>query len=120
MSKVSNIFDIIEAGIQAESLRHRAISNNVANLQTPEYRRLDVKFRELLAKALDSPGSVDLSEIEAQLFQPKNTPVKSNGNDVSLEVEIGEMVKNTLRHKTYIRLLQKKYRQMEMAIKVQG
>lgn len=118
MSKINNIVDIIEAGIRAESLRQRAIANNVANLQTPEYRRADIRFKELLAKALDSSGSVDLSEIEAQIYQPKKTAVNSNGNDVSLETEVGEMVKNTLRHKAYIRLLQKKYQQLELAIDV--
>ena len=116
MSKINNIVEIIEAGIKAESLRRKAIANNVANLQTPGYRRVDVKFKELLAKALDSSGTVDLNEIEAQIYQPKNTAVKSNGNDVNMEVEVGEMVKNSLRHKAYIRLLQKKYRQLELAI----
>ncbi len=118
MSKINNIVDIIEAGIKAESLRQKTIANNVANLQTPGYRRVDVKFKELLAKALDSSGSVDLSEIEAQIYQPKTTTVQLNGNDVSLDLEVGEMVKNTLRHKAYIRLLQKKYQQIEWAINV--
>ena len=116
MSKTNNIVDFLDAGIRAEHLRQKAIANNTANLETPGYRRIDVKFEELLAKALDSLGSIDISEIEAQIYQPKRTPVKSNGNDVSLETEIGEMVKNTLRHKAYIRLLSKKYRQMELAI----
>ena len=118
MSKTNNIADFLEAGIRAESLRQKTIANNVANLQTPGYRRVDVKFKELLAKALDSSGDVDLDEIKAQIYQPENTALKSNGNDVSLEVEVGEMVKNTLRHKEYIRLLQKKYRQLELAINV--
>ena len=118
MSKVSNIFDIIEVGIKAESLRNKAIANNLANLQTPGYRRVDVRFKELLAKALDSSGTVDLSEVEPQLYQPENTAVKSNGNDVNLDAEVGEMVKNSLRHKAYIRLLQKKYQQIELAINV--
>ena len=39
-------------------------------------------------------------------------------DDVSMEVEIGEMVKNTLRHKMYVRLLQKKYQQIELAMSV--
>lgn len=118
MSKINNIADIIEAGIKAGSLRHKAIANNIANLQTPGYRRVDVKFKELLANALDSSGSVDLSEIEAQIYKPKTTNVKSDGNDVNMEIEIGEMVKNILRHKAYIRLLQKKYQQIELAISV--
>ena len=118
MSKISNILDFLEAGIKAESLRQKAIANNVANLQTSGYRRIDVKFEELLAKALDSSGSANLSEIEAQIYQPKQTLVKSNGNDVNLEAEVGEMVKNSLRHKAYIRLLNKKYKQLELAMSV--
>lgn len=118
MSKVDNIFDVIEAGIRAEKLRQNTISNNVSNLQTPGYRRFDIKFEELLAKAMDSSGSVDLSDVDAEIYRPQNTTVKSNGNDVSLEVEVGEMVKNGLRHKAYIRLLQKKYQQIELAMDI--
>jgi len=118
MAKTSNIVDFLEAGIRAEYLRHEAIASNIANLETPGYRRIDVKFEEQLAKALDSSGSADLDEIEPQIHQPKQTPVKANGNDVSLEVEIGNMVKNTLWHKAYIRLLNKKYSQIQLAIDV--
>ena len=118
MSKTDSIIELIDAGIKAESLRQKAIANNVANLETPGYRRIDVKFEEVLAKSLDSSGKVDLSEIEPEVYQPKKTPLKANGNDVNLESEVGEMIKNSLRHKTFIRLLSKRYKQMEMAINV--
>lgn len=118
MSKTSSIIDFIDAGVRAESLRQKAIASNVANLRTPGYRRIDVKFKELLAKALDSSGAVDFGEIGAEIFQPKRTLVKSNGNDVNLETEVGEMVKNSIRHKAYIRLLHKKYSQIELAMSV--
>ena len=116
MAKTGSIADLLEAGIRAEALRQKAIASNVANLETAGYRRIDVKFEELLAKALNSPGGIDLSELVPQVYQPKQTPVKSNGNDVNLETEVGQMVKNTLRHKAYIRLLNKKYAQIESAI----
>ena len=115
---MSNIVGFLEAGIKAESLRQKAITNNVANLRTPGYRRIDVRFEQLLAKALGSDGTVDLSEVIPQIYQPMQTPVKSDGNDVSLEAEVGEMVKNTLKHKAYVQLLKKKYMQMEAAINV--
>ncbi len=79
---------------------------------------MDIRFKELFAKAMDSAGGVDLGKVELGTYQPENTPVKSNGNDVSLEVEVGEMVKNSLRHTTLIRVLQKKYEQMNLAIAV--
>jgi flagellar basal-body rod protein FlgB len=116
MSKTTNIVDFLEAAIRAESLRQKAIANNIANIETPKYLRVDVKFEELLAKAMESPGSIDLKEIEAEVYQPKNTPVKGNGNDVSFESEVGQMIKNSLRHEAYVRLLSKKYKQIELAI----
>jgi flagellar basal-body rod protein FlgB len=118
MSKTDSIIDLIEVGIKAEGLRQKAIANNVANLETPGYRRLDVKFEEVLAKTLDSSDSVDLNNIEPEVYQPKKTPIKNNGNDVNLESEVGAMIKNSLRHKTFIRLLSNRYKQIEMAINV--
>jgi flagellar basal-body rod protein FlgB len=118
MPKTNNIVDLLQAGIHAESLRQKAIANNIANLKTPGYRRIDVRFEQMLAKALNSAKGVDLSEIKPELHQPMQSPVKSNGNDVSLEVEVGEMVKNSLRHKALIRLLSRKLRQIELAVNV--
>lgn len=117
MSK-TNIIEVLEASLGAETLRQKAIASNVANMQTPGYRRIDVKFEKLLAKAMDSDGHIDLEEAEPELYQPKNTKVKSNGNDVNLEVEVGEMVKNSIRHKFIIRMLGKKYKGFDAAINV--
>jgi len=118
MSKTNGIIDIIDAGIKAESLRQKAIANNVANAETPGYRRIDVKFEELLAKNLSRDGAVELTDIQPEIYQPKDTAVKPNGNDVNWQNEVGNMVKNSLRHKAYVRLLEKKYRQIELAMDV--
>jgi flagellar basal-body rod protein FlgB len=118
MSKIEDIVNLIDAGIKAETFRQKAIANNIANLETPGYRRFDVKFEELLAKCLSSSEDFDVGEIEALIYRPKQTPVKSNGNDVNLETEIGQMIKNTFRHKAYVRLLGKKYKQIDMAMDI--
>ncbi|MBP7051054.1 MAG: flagellar basal body rod protein FlgB [Phycisphaerae bacterium] len=116
MSNSVDIVGLLEAGIKAESLRQTAIASNTANIETPGYRRLDVNFEELLTKALKSSDAMDMEDLEPEIYQPLNTPVRSNGNDVNLEAEIGEMLKNSLRHTAYIRLLQKKFAQMERAV----
>jgi flagellar basal-body rod protein FlgB len=113
-----NITNQLEAGLRAEGLREKATASNVANLQTPGYRALDVRFEELLAKALTSGEGADIDDLEGEVFVANATPVKPNGNDVSLEAEVGKMVKNTLRHTAYVRLLGKKYRQIELAMDV--
>jgi flagellar basal-body rod protein FlgB len=116
MSKTNSVTDLIETGIRAENLRQKAIANNISNLETPEYRRFDVRFEELLANAMNSSGSVNLDDIEPELYQPMQTTVKLNGNDVNLESEVGQMIKNSLRHTAFIRLLNKKYKQIESAM----
>jgi len=118
MSKINSIVDVLELGIRAEGLRQSTISSNVANMESPGYRRIDVKFEELLAKALKTGGTVDLKDVEPAMYQPKNTAVRDNGNDVNLEVEVGEMVRNSLRHRAFVRLLDKIYKQMDAAINV--
>lgn len=116
MDKTSSVINFLEAGIKAESMRQRAIASNVANAQTPGYRRIDVNFQDLLSKAIDPNGKVNLKSIEPELYQPQTTPVKNNGNDVTIDYEVGQMVRNSLKHKTYTRLLSKVYKQMEQAI----
>lgn len=47
---VNNVTDLLQSGLKAEMLRQKAIAGNVANMETPNYRRVDVRFEELLAK----------------------------------------------------------------------
>ena len=116
MSNTNSVTDLLNAGIQAENIRQRAIANNFANFETPGYRRVDVKFKELLAACSGSPNAAKLSRAEPEIYEPRQTPVKADGNDTSLEVEVGQMIKNSLRHKTYVLLLKKKASQIELAI----
>jgi flagellar basal-body rod protein FlgB len=63
MDKASSTVDLLAAALTVEVLRQKAIANNIANLETPGYWRGDVKFEELLAKAMDSQGNVDVSKV---------------------------------------------------------
>jgi flagellar basal-body rod protein FlgB len=118
MAETNKITDFLQAALKAENLRQKTIANNIANLQTPGYRSVDVKFEQLLEKALKDVGNFDLRKVAPEIFETKQTPVKSNGNDVNLEVEIGRMVKNSVKHTAYVRLLARIYQQMEHAINV--
>jgi flagellar basal-body rod protein FlgB len=115
----SNVVDVLDAGLRASLLRQKVIANNIANLDTAGYRRNDVKFEELLAEVLDGSDGInraDLERLETEVYRPMSTPVKRNGNDVDLDQEIGELMKSATRHKAYLRLLNKMYNQMELAM----
>jgi flagellar basal-body rod protein FlgB len=118
MPQPVDIVGLLESGIKTEELRQRTIASNIANIETPGYRRLDVRFEELLAKAMKSARSADPDDLEPEVFEPATTPVKSNGNNVNMEMEIGEMLKNSFRQTAFVRLLRKKFAQVEEAVNI--
>jgi flagellar basal-body rod protein FlgB len=120
MAEPVNVLNLLETGIRAEGLRQRLIASNIANIQTPGYRRLDIRFEDLLSKAVTASDGDELAALEPEVYEPRNTPVRANGNDVQLEAEIGQLVKNTLRHSTYARLFRRKLDQIRAAAGVSG
>ena len=107
----------LEAGLKGTTLRQALIANNLANLDTPGFRRSDARFESALAEAIADGKPVDLDDTESWIDVPGTTPVAANGNDVDLDMEVGEMVKNISVYKTYVRLLNRSYRQFDMAMR---
>ncbi len=118
MPQPVDIVGLLSAGIKAEEVRQRTIASNIANIETPGYRRLDVRFEDLLAKALKSARAAEVGSVEPEICQPQSTPIRPNGNDVNMEMEIGEMLKNSARETAFVRLLRKKFSQIENAITI--
>jgi len=113
MARGIDIGEYIAAGIKATGIRSRVISNNIANLSRSGFRRSDVQFDELLAKALEG---AEAPELEKFVYQPKRWPINERGNDVDLDTEIGEMMKNSAKARVYLRTLVKVYDRMELAM----
>jgi flagellar basal-body rod protein FlgB len=116
----STVIKLLETATKAEGLRQQAIASNVANMNTYGYRRIDVNFEKVLKEAIKKDANIDPDKLEYEFFQTQNTPINEFGNDVSLDTEVGEMTENTLKHRTYMLLLKKKYLQMDLATRVQG
>lgn len=116
MIRQPTVTEYLEAALRGASLRQVTIANNIANLNTPNYRRIAVEFEKDLAEAIADGRRINLDEVPMDILQPGNTPVDVQGNDVNLEMEVGEMIKNNAMYKTYMRLLAKVYRQMKLAI----
>ena len=114
----STVMDLLAAGMRAESLRQQTIANNIANMNTDGFRRSEINFEEILTKALDKQGPFDPDALTSEAFQPKETPINEFGSDVSLNTEVGEMAKNSIRHRAYMLVLKKKYQQIDAAMKL--
>jgi flagellar basal-body rod protein FlgB len=114
------LIEYLETALRASSLRSKVIANNIANIGTEGFRRSTVDFEQLLGEAMGSRRPGDLADVSPVLQQPMTTAVNEYGSDVDLDAEFGEMVKNTVKEKTYMRLLIRTYRQADQAMQTSG
>ena len=119
MPSLNSQFDVLGRLIDATEVRHRAISNNIANVNTPNYRRMDVEFEEQLARELSSPtntnGTSRMTAKPEMVLTPGLT-ARADGNNVDIDREIGQLNKNAMLQQTYVQLLSTYLEQMRLAI----
>lgn len=119
MIQDKTVINLLETAMTAEGLRQQAVASNVANINTNGYRRVDVNFEAALTKAMSKTENPTGDAIKMEFYETKNSPINEFGNDVNLDSEVGEMVKNSLKHHAYMSLLKKKYQQMDNASRIQ-
>jgi flagellar basal-body rod protein FlgB len=87
--------------LDTSSMRHRVIAQNIANVNTPGYSRLELTFEDQLTAELQGASGRPVPRIVASTT---NEP-RADGNNVSLEQEISDLNKNTLLYNTAAQLL---------------
>jgi flagellar basal-body rod protein FlgB len=112
----SDAIDYLQAGLRATAMRQAAIAGNIANLQTPGYRRGVAAFEQALAEALHGEDAAALDSVDVAILRPGGPMGDSGVNDVSLDQEVADMVQNSAVSKTYLRILGKLMKQMELAV----
>lgn len=113
---------LVHSALNASDLRQKAISNNLANVNTAGYKVDKVEFEDKLRQAITADGGLSLSRTnDKHLFgngvtnmQPEvkkrlNTSVKENGNNVDVDIEMTEKAANELYYNTLIKQLNGKY-----------
>jgi flagellar basal-body rod protein FlgB len=83
------------------TLRQEAIAANLANVETPNYRRVDVapQFEAQLKAAIASRDLERLRTMEPGIgVDPSATPRRRDGNTVDLEGELVRLNRNSLEH----------------------
>jgi flagellar basal-body rod protein FlgB len=109
-------FTLLSKLLEGASLRHRVIANNVANVNTPGYRRLEVSFEDQLAQQLHSGRAEALAPVEPQVVETAGGPERADGNNIDIDLEMGELNKNTLLYNAYVQILASKMATMKSAI----
>ena len=94
-------------------LRAQVHAGNIANQNTPGYRAKAVAFDEAFQQAMAGDG--DAGEVEPQIFEPKNTAVQADGNDVAVGKEIIQAAENQTLYNAYIAMARGKIRLLTIA-----
>ena len=105
--------------LDATVLRHQAIANNLANLETPNYRRVDLSptFQAELRRVVTSGDARQIAALHPQLqVAPQSASSSQDGNTVWLERELMLLSQNSLQHNFETQLVSSNLARLRMAI----
>ncbi|MGI6093375.1 MAG: flagellar basal body rod protein FlgB [Veillonellaceae bacterium] len=122
-------FSILEQGINAASLRHKVVSNNIANVNTPGFKKSEVVFEELLQAELSGRSDLKLTKTKASHLSKRasdgsvpfintinSTSFRTDGNNVDIDVEMANLAKNNIYYNALITQLSKHLAGLKSAI----
>ena len=105
--------------LDVTALRHEAIASNLANIETPNYRRIDVapSFSAELKQALAANDPAQIAGLQPRLeIDPNAIAANRDGNTVQLETELLNLQQNTLAHSLETQLVTSSLLRLRMAI----
>ncbi len=100
-------------------LRQEAIANNLANLETPGYKRLDLApaFQTELERACNTGDLQQIAALKPTLApDPNAVPSGRDGNSVHLENELMQLNQNGVAHALETQLVSNMLSRMRLAI----
>jgi len=105
--------------LDAVALRQEAIARNIANLETPGYKRVDLapSFQAELDRAVSARDPQQLASLKPALAPDPNAVSNGrDGNTVSLEKELLLMSQNTLANALETQLVSGTLAELRLAI----
>jgi flagellar basal-body rod protein FlgB len=100
-------------------MRHEAIASNLANLETPGYKRIDVaaSFEAELRQAVASQNPAQINSLQPRLaLDTKAVTGRADGNTVQLETEMVKLNENTVEDAMETQLINTRLANMRLAI----
>lgn len=105
-SNAFNYINVLDKAADASWKRNEVISNNIANVDTPGYKRKDVQFDTYLMSALTGDNSLDKRVADADFDSLTPTVYTDNaslsyrldGNNVDIDTESANLAENQIRY----------------------
>lgn len=110
-------FNKLETALQAANIRQSVIANNIANVDTPYFKRSNVSFESLLKSEMDGSKltlkgrRTDTKHFEIgpsssipvpAISTDESTSMNNNLNNVDIDSEMTRLAENQLRYNSYI------------------
>lgn len=125
-------FNRLYGALQAAGKRQQVISDNIANAETPNFKRSDIVFEELLNASIAGDGTRPLPGFRTDsrhiAISPTNqmphmqfvtdglSVMNNNGSNVDIDREMTMLAKNQLRYNFYTEQINHDIRMMKSAI----
>ena len=126
----TNAFDyinVLDRAADAAWQRNEAISNNIANVDTPGYKRQDVAFESVLQQALgnnryesldDKVANVVLCRLRGRAYLDyANYSYRLDGNNVDIENENVMLAENQLKYQGLISSINQEFTNLKTEMK---
>jgi flagellar basal-body rod protein FlgB len=92
----------LEKAIVGASARQQAIAENLANVDTPGYQRVDVDFHTTLRNAMASGNLKDATFSPQRDASGRAGVVRADGSTVDADVEAAAQARNGLEYETLV------------------
>lgn len=101
---MKDIGAIMQRALDGSWNRHEILANNVANAETPGYKRVEYDFQKQLLKEfskVDAPRITDARHLlgttgRGTFTEQDLSSITADGNSVDIDKEMGEVATNTL------------------------
>ncbi|MFZ5352345.1 MAG: flagellar basal body rod protein FlgB [Bacillota bacterium] len=117
IDKLFNGKKIVHTALDAAWLRNKAIAENIANVNTPGYKRTIVTFEEQLNNAIqtiepknnkpeserESNNRANNANVSIKVEKDHSSSMRRDGNNVDIDVEMAENAKNTIKYNALLK-----------------
>ncbi len=115
------LFDVtqvaLEQALQGSSLRQRVLSNNLANANTPGFKRADVDFHATLARELaGSPAAERFARVSFAPAADSASSMRLDGNNVDVDREMALLQENSLEYQALVSVARARLQMLKTAI----
>lgn len=102
----------LASALDGLALRQRTIANNIANINTPNYKAKRVSFEDELAASVRRGDGRTSASVEASL-----EPTQLNGNNVNLDTETLSNIDTVLRYQFAARAVNGQFTSLRAAMR---